>query len=181
MKKNVIILLLLAPMLVIGQIKGKNSKDPYTSSKGVEYKKGDKIILNAPSNEDKFAYVYKFKSSLSIGNVMKTVKNVRDVKNMNLKNTQGIKNAINTTKSITNNDLIKSSVASLQNKVVSEKYISENALNAKMSGNTYVIKSFKVYTDEESGKKIVHAITKGKGGKVAILIEAAEEKEEIKI
>ena len=35
------------------------------------------------------------------------------------------------------------------------------------------------YTDKETGTQIVHAIAKGKGGKVAILIDAAEEKGEI--
>ena len=179
MKKRILVLLLLAPMLVVAQIKGKNSKDPYKSKKGIEYKKGSKIKLSKPSNGEKFAYVYKFKSSLSFGNVMKTVKNARDVKNLNVKNTKGIKSAINTTKSISNNDLINSSIASLQNKVVSEKYVKENAFEAKMSGNEYTIKSFKIFTDKESGKKLVHAIAKGKGGKIAILIDAAEEKGEI--
>lgn len=172
-------MLLLAPMLVVAQIKGKNSKEPYTSSKGKEYKKGDVITLATPSNDAKYAYVYKFKSSMSLGNIMKTVKNVNDVANLNLKNTQGIKNAINTTKSISSNDLVKSSVASLQNKVVSEKYVKENAFDKKYAGKTYEIKSFKVFEDTESGQKIVHAIAKGKGGKIAILIDAAEEKGEI--
>ena len=179
MKKVILVLLLVAPMLMAAQIKGKSSKDPFTSQKGKEYKKGDVIKLAAPSADATYAYVYKFKSSLSFGNVMKTVKNARDIKNLNLKNTQGIKNAINATKSIAGNDLLKNSVASLQNKVVSEKYVKENAFPAKMSGKGYTIKSFKVYTDEETGTQIVHAIAKGKGGKIAILIDAAEEKGEI--
>ncbi len=98
MKKNVIILLLLAPMLVLAQIKGEKSKDPYTSKKGIEYKVGDEIALKNSSNEGKYAFVYKYKSSLSFGNIVKTVKNVNDATNLNLKNTQGIKNAINTSK-----------------------------------------------------------------------------------
>ena len=73
---------MLAPLLTFGQIKGENSKEPFTSIKGTEYKKGTKITLKSPSNKDKFAYVYKFKSSLSFGNIVKTVKNVNDVKNM---------------------------------------------------------------------------------------------------
>ncbi|WP_159948794.1 hypothetical protein [Polaribacter septentrionalilitoris] len=181
MKKNLIILLMLAPLLTFGQIKGENSKEPFTSIKGTEYKKGTKITLKSPSNKDKFAYVYKFKSSLSFGNIVKTVKNVNDVKNMNLKNTQGIKNAVNTTKNISKSNLVKGSVTSLQSKVVSKSYVKENAWDKKYSGKEYTIKNFKVYTDEATGIKIVHAIAKGKGGKVAILIDAAEEKGEIKI
>lgn len=179
MKKSAIILLLLAPMFVLAQIKGENSKDPYTSVNGKVYKVGDEITLKKASNENKYAFVYKFKSSLSFGNIVKTVKNVNDVANLNVRSTQGIKNAINTTKNIASNDLVKNSVASLQNKVVSESYVKENAWDNKYSGKEYTIKSFKVFTDEETGKQIVHAITKGKGGKVAILIEAAEEMEEI--
>ncbi len=172
-------MLLVAPMLAVAQIKGKNSKDPYTSKKGKEYKKGDVIKLATPSNDEKYAFVYKFKSSLSFGNIMKTVKNVNDVANLNVKSTEGIKNAINTTKNLANNELIDSSIASLQNKVVSEKYITENAFDKKYSGKGYTIKNFKIFEDKETGTKIVHAIAKGKGGKIAILIDAAEEKGEI--
>ncbi|WP_026775911.1 hypothetical protein [Polaribacter sp. Hel_I_88] len=179
MKTNVIILLLLAPMLVLAQIKGKNSKDPYTSENGTIFKKGDKITLASASKDNSFAYVYKFKNSFSVGNIMKTVKNVNDVANLNVKSTQGIKNAINTTKSVAGNDLLKTSVSNLQNKVVSEKYIEENALATDFSGKTYTIKSFKVFTDDETGKQIVHAIAKGKGGKIAILIDAAQKNGEI--
>ncbi|MFY9242196.1 MAG: hypothetical protein WAO74_04140 [Polaribacter sp.] len=179
MKKNVIILLLLAPMFVLAQIKGENSDEPFTSQKGKEYKVDDVIVLKKASNEGNYAFVYKFKSSLSFGNIVKTVKNVNDVSNLNVNSTQGIKNAINTTKSIASNDLVKNSVASLQNKVVSESYVKENAWDKKYAGQEYTIKSFKVFTDEETGQQIVHAIAKGKGGKVAILIDAAEENDEI--
>ncbi|MFC4268049.1 hypothetical protein [Polaribacter marinivivus] len=176
MKKNVIILLLLAPMLMLAQIKGEKSKEPFTSSKGKTYKVGDAIILKNPSNSDKYAFVYQFKSSMSFGNIMKTVKNVNNVANLNTSNIQGIKNAVNTAKNVAGDKLLASS---LQSKVVSEKYVTENAWDKKYSGKAYEIKSFKVYEDRETGKKIVHAIAKGKGGKVAILIDAAEEKEEI--
>lgn len=179
MKKVTLVMLLLAPMLIVAQIKGEKSKEPFTSQKGKVYKKGDEITLATPSGDGTYAYVYKFKSSLSFGNIMKTVKNVQDVKNLNLKNTQGIKNAINASKSIASNDLLKNSVSSLQNKVVSEKYVEENAWDEKYKGREYKIKSFKIYTDKETGTKIVHAIAKGKGGKIAILIDAAEEKGEI--
>ncbi len=179
MKKNVLILLLLAPLFVMAQIKGEKSKDAFTSMNEKTYNVGDKITLKTPSNEDKYAFVYKFKSSLSFGNIVKTVKNVNDVKNLNVKNTRSIKNAIKTTKNVANSNLAKGSVVSLQNKVVSEKYVKENAFPKKYSGKDYTIKYFKVFTDDETGKKIVHAIAKGKGGKVAILIDAAEEKEEI--
>lgn len=176
MKKNVIILLLLAPMLVVAQIKGKKSKEPFTSTKGITYKIGDAITLKDPSNSDKYAYVYKFKSSMSLGNIMKTVQNVNNVANLNTSSVQGIKNAVNTAKNVAGDKLLASS---LQSKVVSEKYVTENAWDKKYSGKAYEIKSFKVYEDKETGTKIVHAITKGKGGKVAILIDAAEEKGEI--
>lgn len=179
MKKRILIILLLAPMLIMAQIKGKNSKDPFTSAKGTAYKTGDVITLKTPSNKDKYAFVYKFKSSMSFGNLMKTAKNVRNVKNANLKSTKNIKSTINTTKNIANSNLAKGSVTALQNKVVSEKYIKENAFPKKYSGKEYKIKSFKIYTDKETGQKVVHAIAKGKGGKIAILIDAAEEKEEI--
>lgn len=179
MRKHVIFLLLLTPAILVAQIKGKNSKDPFKTTSGTTYKKGDVITLADASNESKFAYVYTYKSSLSFGNIVKTVKNVNDVKNLSLKNTNGIKNAINTTKNISRDDLLKTSVKSLQNKVVSEKYVSENALEAKMKGNKYKIKSFKIYTDKESEKQVVHAIAKGKKGKIAILIDLAEQEGEI--
>lgn len=179
MKTKIIFLLLFTPVIIIGQIKGEKSKDPFTSSKGTNFKTGDVITLKQASNEDKYAFVYKFKSSFSFGNIVKTVKNVNDVANLNVKSTQGIKNAIKTTKSIASNDLVKNSVSSLQNKVVSEKYVKENAWDKKYSGKEYKIKNFKVYTDNETGQQIVHAIAKGKGGKVAILIDAAEEVGEI--
>jgi len=179
MKKNVIILLLLSPMLVFAQIKGKSSKDPFTSSNGVEYKVKDKITLKKPSTNSKFAYAYTFKSNMSLGNIMKTAKNIRDVKNLNVNNTASIKKAIQTGKNVSKSNLVKGNMASLQSKVVSDKYVEENALGMDMAGKTYTIKSFKVYIDEETGEKIVHAIAKGKGGKIAILIDAAEEKGEI--
>lgn len=179
MKKSAIILLLLTPMFVLAQIKGENSKDPFTSANGKEYKVGDDITLKQPSNGDKYAFVYKFKSNFSFGNIVKTVKNVNDVKNLNVKNTNSLKKTIQTTKNLANSNLAKGNISSLQNKVVSESYVKDNAFESKYSGKEYTIKSFKVFTDEETGKQIVHAIAKGKGGKVAIFIDAAEEKEEI--
>ena len=179
MKKNVIILLLLAPVLAFAQIKGENSKEPFMSSTNKEYKVDDVIILKNPSNSDKYAFVYKFKSNLSFGNIMKTVKNVNDVKNLNTSNVKSIKKAVQTTKNVANRNLAKGSITSLQNKVVSDNYIKENAWDKKYAGKEYKIKSFKVYIDEETGQQIVHAIAKGKGGKIAILIDAAEEKKEI--
>ena len=62
---------------------------------------------------------------------------------------------------------------------VSESYVSENALDDTMNGKTYKIKSFKVYTDKASGESIVHAIAKGNGQTVAILLEFAEKAGEI--
>lgn len=179
MKKQILVMLLLAPMLIVAQIKGKKSKEPFTSISGKTYKVGDAITLKTPSNEAKYAYVYKFKSSMSLGNIVNTVKNVNNVANLNVSNVNGIKNAINTTKKVANSNLAKGSITSLQSKVVSEKYVKENAWDKKFSGKAYTIKNFKVYTDEETGKQIVHAMAKGKGGKIAILIDAAEEKSEI--
>lgn len=176
MKKKLIAILLFVPIMVFGQIKGEKSEESFTSESGKTYAVGDNITLKLPSNSDKYAYVYKFKSSLSLGNIVNTVNNARNVANLNTSNIQGIKNGINVAKKVANDKILASS---LQSKVVTEKYVEENAMPKKFEGNAYEIKYFKVYTDEETGKQIVHAITKGKGGKVAILIDAAEEKEEI--
>lgn len=179
MRKKIIFLLLLTPAIITAQIKGENSKDPFKTTSGTSYEKGDVITLKEASNEGKFAYVYTYKSSLSFGNIVKTVKNVNDVKNLNLKSTNGIKKAINTTKNIAKDDLLKTSITSLKSKVVSDKYVEENALSSEMKDNEYKIKSFKIYTDDETGKQIVHAIAKGKKGKIAILLELAELEGEI--
>ena len=179
MKKNVIILLLLTPVFVFGQIKGDKSKDPYTTTKGTKFEKKDVIQLATASKDAKFAYAYTFKSNMSFGNLVKTAKNVKDVSNLNVKNTKGIKNAIETAENISDDDLLKSSVESLQNRVVSEKYVSENALASSSTGEKYKIKYFKIYTDDESGKQVVHAIAKGKKGKIAVLLDAAEAAGEI--
>ncbi|MGB5982278.1 MAG: hypothetical protein WBG46_09050 [Nonlabens sp.] len=179
MKNLILCLLFITTAVATAQIKGKSSKEPYTSSNGKVYEKKDVITLKEPSGEDAFVYAYTYKSSMSLGNIRKTLNTARDVKNMNLKNTQGLTNAVRTAKNLSSDEILKTSVRSMQSKAVSEKYREENKLDSSSNGNTYKIRSFKIYTDEETGEQIVHAIAKGKGGKVAILIDAAEEAGEI--
>ena len=181
MKNLLLFIFVFTTALASAQIKGKSSNDPVTSKSGQIYEKNGVIILDQPSSEDGYVYVYKFKSSMSFGNIMKTAKNVRDVKNMNTSNLQGVSNAIKTTKNIANDELLTTSVSmGLQNKVVSERYREEHVMDDSYADREYKIKSFKIYTDDETGEQVVHAIAKGKGGKIAILLDAAEENGEIK-
>ncbi len=179
MKKSVIIMLLLTPMLVLAQVKGKKSKSPFKTTKGTEFKVGDVIKLEKASNEDKFAYAYVNKSILSLKNITKAVKSVREIKNMDVKNINNIANNLETVNKLANNEVVSSAVAQLIGQAVSENYVSENALDATLSGKKYKIKSFKVYTDKDSGESIVHAIAKGNGKTIAVLLDFAEKAGEI--
>ena len=60
-------------------------------------------------------------------------------------------------------------------------HVSENALEASMKGSKFKIKSFKIYTDKDSGDTVVHAIAKGNGKKIAVLLEFAEKTGEISL
>ena len=179
MKKTVLVMLLLAPMLIVSQVKGKKSKKSFTTSAGTTYNVGDMIHLKTASKDDAFDYVYVNKSMLSLKNITKIVKSVRDVKNMDVKNVNNLANNLEAVTNLANNDMVSGAMSKLMGKAVSEKYVSENALNSSMSGNKYKIKSFKIYTDKNSGESIVHAIAKGDGKKVAILLEFAEKAGEI--
>lgn len=176
MKNLVLLLLVFSSTMATAQIKGKKVKDPITTKSGKVYEKNGQITLAKASEGDTYVYVYKFKSSLSFSNIKKAVNTARNVKNLNVSNVQGAANAIRTAKDVATDKLLAST---LQNKVVSEKYRKENAVDSSMEGNTYKIKFFKVYTDEETGEKVIHAIAKGKGGKMAILLDAALEAGEI--
>ncbi len=181
MKKNVIILLLLTPMLMLAQVKGKKSKKPYKTSKGTEFKVGDIVKLETASNNDKFAYVYVNKSMLSLKNITKAVNTIKDAKNMNVKNVNNLASNLEKVNTLANNEIITGAMAQLMGQAVSESYATENALNTSDSGKKYKIKSFKVFTDKNSGNSIVHAIAKGNGKTIAILLDFAEKAGEISI
>tara|TARA_X000000950_G_C13863088_1_gene639526 strand:- start:861 stop:1406 length:546 start_codon:yes stop_codon:yes gene_type:complete len=179
MKKNVIILLLLTPMLILAQVNGKKSKNPYKTSKGTEFKVGDVVKLETASNNDKFAYVYVNKSMLSLKNITKAVNTIKDAKNMNVKNVNNLASNLEKVNTLANNEIVSGAMSQLMGQAVSESYVTENALNTSDSGKKYKIKSFKVFTDKNSGNSIVHAIAKGNGKTIAILLDFAEKAGEI--
>ncbi len=179
MKTRILVMLLLAPMLVLAQVKGKKSKKSFKTSNGTEYKVGDVLKLETASNSEKFAYAYVSKSMLSLKSITKAVKSVRDIKNMDVNNIDNIANNLETVTNLANNEMISGAMSQLMGQAVSESYVSENALDSTMSGEKYKIKNFKIYTDNDSGESIVHAIAKGNGKTVAILLEFAEKAGEI--
>lgn len=174
MKTRILIAFMLVPMLAFAQIKGKKSKEPFTSSKGTTYKIGQIIKLGKPSNGDKFAYAYVKKGGFGLGDIAKIAKSVNDVKNLNVSNVQSIANSVKQVNEIANSELVSSAMNQLMGQAVSESYVAENALAAGMEGTKYKIKKFKVYTDKDTGDKIVHAIAKGSGKTIAVLLEFAE-------
>jgi hypothetical protein len=178
MKNKILVMLLLAPMLVFAQVKGKKSKKSFTTSVGTEYKVGDVIELATASNTDKFAYVY-INKGLSLGSITKAVKSVKDAKNLDVKNIKDISNTLDKVNTLANSELVNSAMTQLMGKAVSEKYVEDNALTSSMKGMKFKIKNFKVYTDKETGGKIIHAIAKGNGKKIAVLLEFAEKSKEI--
>lgn len=179
MKTKVLVMLLLTPMLILAQVKGKKSKKSFTTSSGKVYNVGDMIQLNEASNDGKYAYAYINKSMLSLKNITKVVKSVSDVKNMKVSDVNNLRNNLETINSIAKSDVVSGAMAQLMGQAVSESYVTENALDASMNGNKYKIKNFKVYTDKASGQSIVHAIAKGNGKTVAILLDFAEKTGEI--
>ena len=170
---------MLVPMLTFAQIKGKKSKTPYKTLQGTEFKVGDVITLGAPSNDQKFAYAYVKKSTLSIGNIKKAMKSVKDVKNMNVSNVRNIANTVESVSSLANTELVDGAMSQLMGKAVSESYVEKNALDASMEGKKFKIKQFKIYTDKETGEQIVHALAKGNGKNIAVLLEFAEKTGEL--
>lgn len=179
MKTKILMLLMLVPVLTFAQVKGKKSKDPQKTSKGTEFKVGQIIKLGKASNGEKYAYVYISKSGLSLGNIAKMAKSVRDVKNMNTSSIQNIANSVEQVNELANSELVSSAMNQLMGQAVSQKYVDENSLNAGLEGSKYKIKKFKVYTDKDTGDKIVHAIAKGGGKTVAVLLDFAEKTGEI--
>ena len=180
MKTKILILFMLAPMLTFAQIKGKKSKKPYTTSQGTEFKVGDVITLGKASSGEKFAYAYVKKSGLSIGNITKAVKSVKDVKNLNVSSVQNIANTVDNVNNLASNELVNSAMNQLMGQAVSESYVEENALDVAMEGKKLKIKQFKIYTDKDTGEQIIHAIAKGGGKNVAILLDFAEKTGELK-
>lgn len=172
-------MLLVAPVLAFGQVKGKKSKKAFKTSKGTEFKVGDVVTLGKASNKEKFAYVYVNKSMFSIGNIVKAVKTVKDVKNLDVNNVKNISNTLNKVSEIANSELVNKAMSQLMSQAVSESYVTKNALSKDMAGSKFKIKYFKIYTDKDTGDKVVHAIAKGNGKKVAILLEFAEKTKEL--
>jgi len=181
MKKNVIILLLLAPMLVLGQVKGKKSKKSFKTTKGTEFKVGDMIKLDKASNEDKYAYVYINKSMFSLKNITKAAKTLKNAKKMDVKNVNNLTKNLEVVTDLANNEIVSGTLSKLMGQAVSESYVKENAIASSLSGTKYKIKSFKIYTDKDTGQSIVHAIAKGNGKTVAVLLDFAEKSGELSL
>ncbi len=166
-------LLLAIPVMTFSQIKGKKSKTPFEGTNGTTYKIGDSFKLGVASGGEVFAYAYVYKKSLSLKSLANAAKSIRDVKNMDVKNVRQIGNNISTIKNISDNQLVNSAMTKAMGNAVSEKYVSENALASSFSNTKWKIKSFKVYEDKESGEKLVHAIAKGNGKTIAVLMNYA--------
>ncbi|MEE9407584.1 MAG: hypothetical protein V3V28_05865 [Polaribacter sp.] len=179
MKKRILVMLLLAPMLMLAQVKGKKSKKAFETSKGTTFRVGDYITLNKAGNENKFAYAYENKSMFSLKNITKAVKSIKDAKNLNVTNISQIGNTLDKVTELANNDLVNSAMTQLMGKAISTKYVEENALDTSMESKKFKIKFFKIYSNKGSDEKIVHAIAKGNGKTVAILLEFAEKTGEI--
>lgn len=179
MKKGVLVMLLLAPMLMLAQVKGKKSKKTFETSNGTAFKVGDYVTLNKASNKDKFAYAYENKSMFSLKNITKAVKSIKDAKNLDVNNISKIGNTLDKVTELANSDLVNSAMTQLMGKAISAKYVEENALDTSMENKKFKIKFFKIYSDEETGEKIIHAVAKGNGKTVAILLEFAQKTGEI--
>lgn len=173
------LLILFVSVTALSQIKGKKSEETYTSKNGRVFNIDEFIELKDPSNGEKFAYAYEFKSNLSFKNITNAAKTLSDVKNMNVSSISNVAGSVDNIKMIANNDLLTSSMGSLINSVVSEKYVSENALDKTSAHTKWQIENFKIYTDKKTGEQVVHAMAKGAGKTVAILLELAMAKNEL--
>ena len=167
------LLILFVSITAFAQIKGKKSEETFTAKDGRVFNVDDLIELKEPSNGEKFAYVYEFKSNMSFKNITNAAKTLSDVKNMNVSSLQGVSNNIDNIKLIANSEMISSSMTALVSSVVSDKYVAENALDRTSAHTKWKIDNFKIYTDKETGETIVHAMAKGSGKTIAILIDFA--------
>lgn len=168
-----IMLLIFISAATFAQIKGKKSEETFTAKDGRTFNVDDVIELKNPSNGDKFAYVYEFKSSLSFKNITNAAKSLNDVRNMNISDVASVSKNMDQLQTLASNDMISDKMGSLMNTVVSEKYVSENALDKTSANTKWKIDTFKIHTDKETGQQIVHAMAKGGGKTVAILIDFA--------
>ncbi len=173
------LLILFVSITAFSQIKGKKSEETFTSKNGRIFNFDDIIELKQPSNGEKFAFVYEFKSSMSLKNITNAAKSINDVTSMNVSNVNNISANLDNVQTLANNDMISNSMGSLMNAVVSEKYVSENALDKTFANTKWKIENFKIYTDKETGEQIVHAMAKGAGKTIAILVEFAIIKNEL--
>lgn len=173
------LLILLVSITGFSQIKGKKSEETFTAKNGRVFNVDDIIELKKPSNGDKFAYVYEYKSSLSLKNITNAAKSLNDARNMNVTNVSNLSSNLDNIQTLASNDMISDSMGALMNATVSEKYVAENALDNMAVGTKWKIDTFKIYTDKATGEQIVHAMAKGAGKTIAILIEFAIIKNEI--
>jgi len=161
------------PVMTFSQIKGKKSKKPFTAPNEKVYKVGDRIQLKEPSNGGVFAYVYEYKSNFSFKSIANAAKSIRDVKNLDVKNIKSVTDNLESIQNLADSQLVSSAMNQLMGKAVSEKYVNKNALPSSFSNSEWKIKSFKIFTDKESDAKLVHALAKGNGKTIAILIDYA--------
>ena len=179
MRTKVLLLMMLVPMFALAQIKGKKSKSPYKTSKGTEFKVGQIIKLGKPSNGETFAFAYVKKSGLSLGNIAKAARTINSARNMNVSNVRNIANTVDQVNNLANSELVSSAMNQLMGQAVSADYVEKNALSSEMENAKFKIKQFKIYTDKDTGDQIVHAIAKGGGKNVAILLDFAEKTGEL--
>lgn len=167
------LLLFFVSITAFAQIKGKKSEETFTAKNGQVFNVDDIIELKKPSNGDKFAFVYEFKSSMSLKNITNAAKSINDVRSMNVSNVSSISNNLDNIQTLANNEMISNSMSNLMNQVVTEKYVTENALDITSANTKWKIDHFKIYKDKETGEQIVHAMAKGSGKTIAILIDFA--------
>src|SRR5690606_2528676 len=110
---------------------------------------------------------------LTMANITKAATAVRDLKGGGVSSLKGISNNIDNISAISKSGVLNGAMSGLMHAAVSEKYVSENALPAAMANTKWEIQNFKIFTDKATGEQLVHAIAKGNGKTIAVLIELA--------
>lgn len=166
-------LLLAVSGVTSAQIKGKKSEEPFTASTGQVFNVGDKIQLKQGSKAGTFAFAYEVKSAFSLKNITNAVNTVSNAKNLGASGLKNVGANVDKLNALSNTALVNDAMGNLMAAAVSEKYATENALTSVYANSSWTIENFKVYTDKATGEQLVHAIVKGSGKTVAILIEFA--------
>lgn len=167
------LLILFVSVTAFSQVKGKKSEETFTAKNGRTFNVDEIIELKMPSNGDKFAYAYESKSAFSVKNIANAAKSINDVRNMNVSNVNSISSNMDNITALAKTDMVSNSMSSLMSAAVSEKYVAENALDKNSANTKWKIENFKIYTDKDTNEQVVHAMAKGAGKTIAILLEYA--------